>query len=76
MEFTVSLLTPHTSFFFFLPPSKMLQLRVRRRYLLMVIQQQKEARGEVNCIATELLEEQKTEGPCLPPFMQGFIKIA
>lgn len=38
--------------------------------LHMVIQQQKEARGEVSCIATELLEDRKTEEPRLPPFMQ------
>lgn len=44
--------------------------------LHMVNQQQKEARGEVSCIATEVWEEKKTEGPCLPPFMQGIMKIA
>lgn len=42
----------------------------------MVIQQQKEAKAEVSCKATELLEEQKTEGLCLTPSMQGIMKIA
>lgn len=49
---------------------------VENEKTLLVVIQEKEARGEVSCIATELLEEQKTEGPCLPPFTQGNMKIA
>lgn len=71
MQYSISLLTPsYLSFFFQVVAAE------SEKTLHMVTQQQKEARGEVSCIATELLEEQKTEGPCLPSFMQGIMKIA
>lgn len=71
MECTILLLTPSYLSFFFQDIAA-----DSEKTLHMVIQLQKEARGEVSCIATELLEEQKTKGPCLHPFMQGIMKIA
>jgi len=71
MQYTISLLTPSYLSFFFQDVAVESEMTLH-----VVIQQQKEARGEVSCIATELLEEQKTKRPYHPPFMQGIMKIA